>query len=97
MIDDPRTVTVRLFCESRRCCGHELSHRAFLADLDRWPRDRMVGAPSTPRRPRRPQPRVAPDEKAAAIARVDAGESVARVAATVGVSRTAIYNWRMLR
>lgn len=88
----------RLFCQSPKCDGHEMSHAHILEDIDRWPRARMLGTPSTPRLTRRlwPPP-VAPAEKLAAIARVDAGESVASVAATIGVSRTRIYNWRIRR
>lgn len=85
----------RLFCRSPNCDGHELSHAQILEDIDRWPRDRMLAAPSTPRRARQSWSPVAPAEQLAAISRVDAGESVASVAATIGVSRTTIYNWRI--
>jgi hypothetical protein len=86
-----------LFCESLKCCGHEMSYAQLLDDIRRWPCARMVGAPSIPRRARRPRLTKTNTEKLAAIARVDAGESVATVAAAVGVSRMALYEWRRRR
>jgi DNA invertase Pin-like site-specific DNA recombinase len=68
----------------------------ILDDIRRWPRDRMVGAPASPPRVRRPRSYTlrTNTERRAAVARVEAGESVAVVAYAVGVSRMTLYTWR---
>ncbi len=86
-----------LFCQSPKCDGHEMSQADILADIDRWPRARMVAGPLTPRRRPRQFARVASADKVEAVRRVDAGESVMQVAAAVGVSKMTIYNWRSRR
>jgi DNA invertase Pin-like site-specific DNA recombinase len=86
-----------LFCQSPRCRGHEMSPAHMLADIRRWPRERMVGPPAHLPPPRCPRSgfTITATAKRAAIARVKAGHRVATVATAMGVSRTTVYNWKM--